>query len=164
MSTCLWAMSSPISGAAPAPRRPRNSRPVWWRWILRRGVTNGCSRPSIMTSGITISPRNPRFTPCPTGCPRWRCRRSAARIFLLDRRDGKPTAGVEERPVPQGAAYGDWTAPTQPYNTEMPGFGTKALTEADMWGATFFDQPACRIAFKELNYQASSPHHSWSRR
>ena len=74
-------------------------------------------------------------------------------IFLLDRANGNPIAGVEERPVPQGAAYGDFTAPTQPYSTEMPTFGTKALTEADMWGATFFDQLSCRIAFKKLNYQ-----------
>lgn len=74
-------------------------------------------------------------------------------IFLLDRRDGTPLAEVEERPVPQGAAEGDWVAPTQPYSTGLPALGADPLTEQDMWGATFFDQLYCRIAFRKLNYQ-----------
>jgi quinate dehydrogenase (quinone) len=74
-------------------------------------------------------------------------------VFMLDRRTGKPVAGVEERPVSQEVAFGDYVSPTQPYNTEMPTFGTAALTEKDMWGATFFDQLACRISFKKLNYK-----------
>lgn len=95
----------------------------------------------------------PSLYDMPDGVPALALPTKRGEIFLLDRRDGKPLAGVEERPVPQGAAYGDRTAPTQPYNTEMPGFGTATLTEKDMWGATFFDQLACRIAFKKLNYQ-----------
>ncbi|RMX05743.1 membrane-bound PQQ-dependent dehydrogenase, glucose/quinate/shikimate family [Corticibacter populi] len=74
-------------------------------------------------------------------------------IFLLDRRDGKPLAEVVEKPVPQDVAEGDWVAKTQPYSTGMPALGTEPLTERDMWGATFFDQLACRIAFRKLNYQ-----------
>lgn len=74
-------------------------------------------------------------------------------IFLLDRRDGRPLAEVEERPVPQTVAAGDWVAKTQPYSVGMPTLGAEPLTEADMWGATFFDQLACRIAFRKLNYE-----------
>jgi len=72
-------------------------------------------------------------------------------IFVLDRRTGRPLHPVHERPVPQGAAAGDWTAPTQPYSsvTLMPG----RVRETDMWGATMFDQLACRIAFKGLRYE-----------
>ncbi len=73
-------------------------------------------------------------------------------IFMLDRRDGKPIAEVEERPVPQGGAEGDWTAKTQPYSIGMPAIGAEPLSEKRMWGATFFDQLACRIAFKQLRY------------
>src|SRR5262249_15502599 len=36
-------------------------------------------------------------------------------MFLLDRRDGTPLATVEERPVPQGPAPGDFLSPTQPF-------------------------------------------------
>lgn len=73
-------------------------------------------------------------------------------IFMLDRRDGKPIAEVEERAVPQGAMEGDWTAPTQPYSVGMPSIGTEPFTEARMWGATPYDQLYCRIEFKKLRY------------
>lgn len=74
-------------------------------------------------------------------------------IFMLDRRTGKPIAEVIEKAVPQEHAAGDWVAKTQPYSTGMPALGAETLTERDMWGATFFDQLACRISFRKLNYQ-----------
>ncbi len=74
-------------------------------------------------------------------------------IFMLDRRTGAPLARVEDKPVPQGAAPGDWTAKTQPYSVGMPAIGVAPLTEASMWGATPFDQLVCRIAFRKLRYQ-----------
>ncbi|MGR3376527.1 membrane-bound PQQ-dependent dehydrogenase, glucose/quinate/shikimate family [Salipiger abyssi] len=72
--------------------------------------------------------------------------------FVLDRRTGEPIREVEERPVPQDVAPGDWLSPTQPFSTEMPFLGKEVLTEADMWGATPLDQLYCRIAFKRLRY------------
>lgn len=74
-------------------------------------------------------------------------------VFVLDRRDGTPVAQVEERPVPQRHAEGDIVAPTQPFSVGMPSFGGDVLAEKDMWGATFFDQLECRIAFRKLNYE-----------
>lgn len=73
-------------------------------------------------------------------------------IFLLDRRTGKPLAAVEERPVPQGAAPGDFVSPTQPFSTGMPSFDDTVLTEASMWGATPLDQLWCRITFRQARY------------
>lgn len=73
--------------------------------------------------------------------------------FVLDRRTGEPITPVEERPVPQGAVEGDWTAPTQPYSVGMPAVGVDPLTEADMWGATPFDQLYCRIEFRKMRYE-----------
>jgi quinoprotein glucose dehydrogenase len=53
--------------------------------------------------------------------------------------------------VPQGASPGDRTAPTQPFSALT--FRPHAnLTEADMWGATMFDELACRIEFRSLRY------------
>lgn len=72
-------------------------------------------------------------------------------IFVLDRRTGKPVFPVTEHPVPGNAAPGDRTSPTQPFSSVsmMP---TKRITGADMWGATMFDELACRIKLAGLRY------------
>lgn len=72
-------------------------------------------------------------------------------LFVLDRRTGQPVLPVTEEPVPQGAAEGDFTAPTQPRSALS--FDPPRLTGADMWGATMFDQLACRIQFHRLRYE-----------
>ncbi|PMS36597.1 quinoprotein glucose dehydrogenase [Trinickia symbiotica] len=73
-------------------------------------------------------------------------------IFVLDRRTGALVVPAPERPVPQGAAKGDHVSPTQPYS-ELTFRPTKNLTGADMWGATMYDQLACRVIFHRLRYQ-----------
>ncbi len=75
-------------------------------------------------------------------------------LFVLDRRTGKPIVPAPERPVPQGAADGDHTAPTQPFS-ELTFRPEEKLTGADMWGATIFDQLACRIKFHQLRYEGT---------
>lgn len=72
-------------------------------------------------------------------------------LFVLDRRTGAPVLPVQEEPAPQGAATGDYTAPTQPRSALS--FNPPPLRERDMWGATMFDQLACRIAFHRLRYE-----------
>jgi quinoprotein glucose dehydrogenase len=72
-------------------------------------------------------------------------------IFVLDRRTGEPLLPVEERPAPQGAAEGDHTEPTQPVSALS--FDPPPLTGSDMWGATMFDQLACRVMFQRLRYE-----------
>ncbi len=72
-------------------------------------------------------------------------------LFVLDRRTGTPIHKVEEVPAPQGAAAGDFTAPTQPVTALS--FDPPKLSGRDMWGATVFDQLACRIAFHKLRYE-----------
>ena len=72
-------------------------------------------------------------------------------IYVLDRRTGAPLLPVTEAPAPQGAAAGDRAAPTQPYSALS--FQPARLRESDMWGASIFDQLACRIAFRRLRYE-----------
>ncbi|MCO6184683.1 membrane-bound PQQ-dependent dehydrogenase, glucose/quinate/shikimate family [Rhizobium sp. L1K21] len=72
-------------------------------------------------------------------------------VFVLDRRTGEPILPVTEEPAPQGAAEGDTAAPTQPVSALS--FKPEPLREKDMWGATFLDQLACRIEFRELRYE-----------
>jgi quinoprotein glucose dehydrogenase len=72
-------------------------------------------------------------------------------FFVLDRRTGQPIYPVTERPVPQDPAPGEWTSKTQPYSS-FPSVAGGRLTEAQMWGATPFDQLWCRIKFREARY------------
>lgn len=74
-------------------------------------------------------------------------------IFVLDRRTGHPLTPVEERPVPASSIAGERWSKTQPFSTGMPDFAGPALTEADMWGITPFDQLYCRIKFRQARYQ-----------
>jgi quinoprotein glucose dehydrogenase len=74
-------------------------------------------------------------------------------MFLLDRRDGTQLATVDERPVPQGPAPGDFLSPTQPFSTGLPAFDNTVLSEKNMWGTTPFDQLWCRIKFREARYE-----------
>lgn len=74
-------------------------------------------------------------------------------VFLLDRRNGNPLADVEERPVPQGPAEGDWLSPTQPFSVGMPSFDNTVFKEKNMWGLSSLDQLWCRIKFKEARYE-----------
>jgi quinoprotein glucose dehydrogenase len=71
---------------------------------------------------------------------------------VLDRRDGKLIVPAPEQPVPQGAAEGDRVAPTQPFS-QLSFRPQRNLSGADMWGATIFDQLACRILFHRLRYE-----------
>lgn len=72
-------------------------------------------------------------------------------LFVLDRRTGEPVHPVREVAVPQGAAPGDRTAPTQPVSAVS--FEPEPLTGASMWGVTPFDQLGCRIAFHRMRYE-----------
>jgi len=73
-------------------------------------------------------------------------------IWVLDRLTGKPLTKVEELPMPQGHIPNEQYTKTQPHSVEMPNIGNQKMTESDMWGATPFDQLACRIAFKGMRY------------
>jgi quinoprotein glucose dehydrogenase len=75
-------------------------------------------------------------------------------LFVLDRRTGVPVVPAPERPVPQGAAPGDHVSPTQPFS-ELTFRPQNNLTDADMWGATMYDQLVCRIMFHRLRYEGT---------
>ncbi|WP_374411670.1 membrane-bound PQQ-dependent dehydrogenase, glucose/quinate/shikimate family [Novosphingobium colocasiae] len=74
--------------------------------------------------------------------------------FVLDRKTGRPIVPVHERPVPQGSAPGDRTAPTQPFS-DFPSFAGPDLTEAMMWGVSPLDQLWCRIQFRKADYRGT---------
>lgn len=71
-------------------------------------------------------------------------------IYVLDRRTGEPIIPVTEVAAPTGTIPEDFSSPTQPLSGLT--FNPPPLTESSMWGATMFDQLACRIQFRSLRY------------
>ena len=55
-----------------------------------------------------------------------------AYMFILNRVTGEPVFGVEERPVPQGGAPGEWYSPTQPFPIAPPPLARVAFGPDDL--------------------------------
>jgi quinoprotein glucose dehydrogenase len=53
-------------------------------------------------------------------------------MFILDRTNGKPVFGVEERPVPKGNVPGEWYSPTQPFPVKPPPLAKVRFNKEDM--------------------------------
>ena len=77
----------------------------------------------------------------------------AGQLYVLDRQTGKPLTEVANVKVKAANIPNEPYSLTQPKSVGMPQIGVGPLTEADMWGATPFDQLMCRIAFKGMRYE-----------
>jgi len=53
-------------------------------------------------------------------------------MFILDRTNGKPVFGVEERPVTKGDVPGEWYSPTQPFPVKPPPLARMTYTPDDL--------------------------------
>jgi quinoprotein glucose dehydrogenase len=53
-------------------------------------------------------------------------------MFILDRTNGKPVFGVEERPVPKGDVPSEWYSPTQPFPLKPPPLSKVSFKKEDM--------------------------------
>ena len=71
-------------------------------------------------------------------------------LFFLDRRTGEPLFPVEELPVPQGPAAGEYLSPTQPFPTRPPPIHPAELTPEDAWGPTPWDRWECEEKIASL--------------
>ncbi|WP_417693221.1 glucose/quinate/shikimate family membrane-bound PQQ-dependent dehydrogenase [Roseibium sp.] len=72
-------------------------------------------------------------------------------IYVLNRETGEPIIPITEEKVGSTETIPeDTAAPIQP--TSGISFKPEPLTGADMWGATLFDQLACRIKFHSYKY------------
>ncbi|MCC7414396.1 MAG: pyrroloquinoline quinone-dependent dehydrogenase [Gammaproteobacteria bacterium] len=74
-------------------------------------------------------------------------------VFVLNRETGEPLFPVEERPVPQAGADGEWLSPTQPFPTAPPPLVDPRLGPEDAWGFTFIDRWFCRKRIEALRYE-----------
>jgi quinoprotein glucose dehydrogenase len=71
-------------------------------------------------------------------------------VWVLDRTNGKPLFGVEEKPVPQAGLPGEWLSPTQPFPVLPEPLVPLKLAPEDAWGFTFYDRRACRKKIEAL--------------
>jgi len=53
-------------------------------------------------------------------------------MFILDRTNGKPVFGVEERAVPKGNVPSEWYSPTQPFPVKPPALAKTSFKKDDM--------------------------------
>ena len=53
-------------------------------------------------------------------------------LFVFNRQTGEPLWPIEERPVPQSDAPGEFSSPTQPFPTLPPPFARQSFTEKDI--------------------------------
>jgi len=53
-------------------------------------------------------------------------------MFILDRTNGTPVFGVEERPVPKGNVPGEWYSPTQPFPLKPPAIAKTNFKKEDI--------------------------------
>lgn len=65
-------------------------------------------------------------------------------VFTLDRDTGEPVFAVEERPVPQGGAIGEFLSPTQPFPVAPAPLAPSTIAPDDAWGVTPWDRGVCR--------------------
>ena len=70
-------------------------------------------------------------------------------IFILDRRDGKPVFGVEERSVPQGDVPGEWYSPTQPFPVKPPPIARMSMKPDEIARFTPEHEKYCEALFKD---------------
>jgi quinoprotein glucose dehydrogenase len=78
-------------------------------------------------------------------------------LFILDRDTGQPVFPVEERPVPQDGAPGEWLSPTQPFPMAPPPLARNRLEPSDAWGLTPWDRGQCREAISGLRRGMFTP-------
>ena len=74
-------------------------------------------------------------------------------VFVLNRENGEPVFGVEERPVPQGGPEGEWLSPTQPYPVAPPPLVPQTITAEEGWGITPYDEGWCEDAIASYKTQ-----------
>jgi glucose dehydrogenase len=65
-------------------------------------------------------------------------------LFILDRRDGAPIFGAEERPVPASEVPGEHSWPTQPFPLKPPPLGRNSFTPADIATVTPEQEKFCK--------------------
>jgi quinoprotein glucose dehydrogenase len=84
-----------------------------------------------------------------------------ALLFIFHRETGEPIFGMEERPVPQTNAPGEWTSPTQPFPVKPPPLARNSITRAELSKVTPEHQAFCEALWDKYKLSDSGPYTPW---
>ena len=84
-----------------------------------------------------------------------------ALLFIFHRETGEPIFGMEERPVPQTTAPGEWTSPTQPFPVKPPPLARNSITRAELSKVTPEHQAFCEGLWDKYKLSDSGPYTPW---
>ena len=85
-------------------------------------------------------------------------------LFVLHRETGQPIYGVEERPVPQTKAPGEWTSATQPFPIKPAPLARMSMTKAELDGLREISaehEAFCRSLWERHNIADSVAYEPW---
>src|SRR5690606_23017523 len=85
----------------------------------------------------------------------------------LDRTDGTPVHGIEERSMPAGHVPGEWYPKTQPIPQKPGPLARVSMTPGDLVGpgeTTPAHAEACRALWEEVRFRNDGPYTPWNYR
>jgi quinoprotein glucose dehydrogenase len=88
-------------------------------------------------------------------------------MFILNREDGAPVHGVDERPMAKGDVPGEWYPATQPIPTKPGPIARVSMTRADLVTAedtTPEHAQACRELWDRVKFRNDGPYTPWNYR
>ena len=82
-------------------------------------------------------------------------------MFVFNRETGEPMYGMEERPVPQTTAKGEWTSPTQPFPLKPEPLARKSLKKTELAKVTPELEAHCKGLWEKYNLSDTVPYDPW---
>ena len=82
-------------------------------------------------------------------------------LFVFNRETGEPMYGMEERPVPQTSAKGEWTSPTQPFPLKPAPLARNSLKKSELATVTPELEAHCKGLWEKYNLSDAVPYDPW---
>ena len=101
----------------------RTGRLVWYFQAVHHGLWDYDFPAAPTLADITVNGRDIKAVAITS---------KQAFVYVFDRVTGEPVWPIEERPVPQGDAPGEWYAATQPFPMKPPPFDQQGVTIDDL--------------------------------
>jgi quinoprotein glucose dehydrogenase len=83
-------------------------------------------------------------------------------LFVLDRTNGEPVWGIEERPVPQSTVPGEKTAPTQPFPVKPAPLARNSMKKDDLPKINPEHDAYCQGLWEKYKLADSVPYTPWN--
>ena len=83
-------------------------------------------------------------------------------LFVLDRTNGEPVWGIEERPVPQSTAPGEKTSPTQPFPVKPSPLARNSMRKDELAKINPEHGAYCNGLWEKYHLKDSVPYTPWN--